>query len=191
MVAKSQHVDPHQGRPNRTLLPEVALNNPRRNLIVDLHSLGDSALPGRALLAWVLLLGFTLAWAEPTVAQTTQPSAASAVAEKINPMNWRMPSFRLPNFLVRDEEQERIVKRKNGLVTDIKDTASRSWQRTKETFNPARLNPMNLFAGPTPTQPGDGEKKPGFFSSLLSPAAPQPEERVATVNEWLGQERPE
>lgn len=107
---------------------------------------------------------------------------------KLNPMNWKVPSFRLPNFLVHNDDQERIVERKNGLVSDVKSTASRSWQRTKETFNPARLNPMNLFAG-TSTD-STTEKKPGFFSSLLSPAPAEPEERVATVNDWLGQERP-
>lgn len=125
---------------------------------------------------------------ESASAQQTAGGEPSTFTEKINPMNWRVPSFRLPDFLVRHDEQERIVERKNGLVTDIKGTASRSWQRTKETFNPARLNPMNLFAGPAP-QP-QAEKKPGFFSSLLGPAKPEPEERIATVNEWLGQERP-
>lgn len=125
---------------------------------------------------------------QPVSAQ--QPGPVSKVAEKINPANWKLPSFRLPNFLVPQDEQSRIVQRKDGLVQDIKGTASRSWQRTKATFNPARLNPMNLFAGAAGPSNNGGEKKPGFFSSLLSPPVSQPTERVATVNEFLGQSRP-
>jgi len=145
----------------------------------------SQASPRPALLFVVALAVFLLAPVGSVSAQQSGESPTSGIAQKINPANWKMPSFRLPNFLVRHDEQERIVERKDGLVSDIKGTASRSWQRTKKTFNPARLNPMNLFAGPT-TGP-DQEKKPGFFSSLLTP--PQPEERVATVNEWLGQDR--
>lgn len=125
---------------------------------------------------------------QPASAQ--EPGPVSKVAEKLNPVNWKLPTFRLPNFLVPQDEQSRIVQRKDGLVQDIKGTASRSWQRTKETFNPARLNPMNLFAGAAGPSNTTDEKKPGFFSSLLSPPESQPAERVATVNEFLGQSRP-
>ncbi len=135
----------------------------------------------------LLVVGVALASTGSLAAEqpgTSQPSAAA----KLNPMNWKMPSFHMPEFLVPNNDQERIVKRKNTLVGDIKTTASKSWQRTKATFNPARLNPMNMFAGPT-KQPGRQEK-PGFFSSLLSPSSPEPEERVATVNQFLNQDRP-
>ncbi|MFG0290249.1 MAG: hypothetical protein ACF8CQ_18870 [Rhodopirellula sp. JB044] len=138
----------------------------------------------RICVAFLIVVAVSTANPNDVAAQDSQPSAMS----KLNPMNWKVPSFRLPNFLVHNDDQERIVERKNGLVSDVKSTASRSWQRTKETFNPARLNPMNLFAG-TSTD-STTEKKPGFFSSLLSPAPAEPEERVATVNDWLGQERP-
>lgn len=139
----------------------------------------------------ISFVAFTLVLGEPVAAQQQQPSAFSKVVQKANPANWKIPSFRLPNFLVPHDEQDRIVTRKNGLFQDVKDTTSRSWQRTKQTFNPARLNPMNLFAGPSggTTTPNDADK-PGFFSSLLSAPAPEPAERVASVNEFLGQQRP-
>jgi len=132
-----------------------------------------------------------VAFSNDNVLAEQQPSMVSKVAEKVNPINWKMPSFRLPNFLVPNNEQDRIVQRKNTLVQDIKDTSSRSWQRTKQIFNPARLNPMNLLAGPDAGgSRADDPNKPGFFSSLLSPVPSEPTERVATVNEFLGQERP-
>ena len=135
--------------------------------------------------AFAFALSFSV---EPVSAQ--EPGPISKVAEKINPANWKLPTFRLPNFLVPQDEQNRIVQRKDGLVQDIKGTAARSWQRTKDTLNPSRLNPMNLFAGASSSSDHGGQKKPGFFSSLLSPPASQPTERVATVNEFLGQSRP-
>lgn len=137
------------------------------------------------IIAFAIALTFSV---QPVSAQA--PGPVSTVAKKINPANWKLPSFRLPNFLVPQDEQSRIVQRKDGLVEDIKGTASRSWQRTKATFNPARLNPMNLFAGAAGAGNATDEKKPGFFSSLLSPPESRPSERVATVNEYLGQPRP-
>ncbi len=135
----------------------------------------------------LLTVCVSLATTGSVVAQepgTTQPS----IATKLNPMNWKMPAFHMPEFLVPKNDQERIVERKDTLVSDIKTTTSQSWQRTKTTFSPARLNPMNLFSGST-TQPGH-QTKPGFFSSLFSPAESKPEARVATVNEFLNQDRP-
>lgn len=124
-------------------------------------------------------------------AQQSGPREPTTTMQKMNPVNWKMPSFRLPNFMVPQDEQTRIVKRKDGLVTDVKDTASRSWKRTKEVFNPARYNPMNLFAaGPEETQRPTSEDKPGFFSSMFGPPHNEPVERVATVNEFLSQDRP-
>lgn len=99
-------------------------------------------------------------------------------------MNWKVPEFLVPN-----KDQDRIVERKNTLVGDIKTTASSSWQRTKTALNPARLNPMNLFASSDPAEPAK-KKEPGFFSSMFSPSEPKPEDRVATVNQFLNQERP-
>lgn len=171
----------------------ASILNPHREHSLNTHRPFANPTPSRGRHATMLsricvvlfvTVGFSLTNVGSVAAQGSEPSAF----QKLNPMNWKVPSFRLPNFLVGHDDQDRIVERKNGLVTDVKTTASRSWQKTKETFNPARLNPMNLFAS-SATEPAT-EKKPGFFSSLLSPAAPEPEERVATVNDWLGQERP-
>jgi len=114
------------------------------------------------------------------------------MASRLNPANWTMPKLRMPkmpSLLPGQEDRTRIVKKRDNLLTDVSDTAKRSWQRTKETLNPARLNPMNLFAGNSDTPASTNTpKKPGFFSSLFAP--PEPQERVASVSDWLKQERP-
>ena len=131
------------------------------------------------------------------VALSSQPASAQeggfgAMASKLNPMNWSMPkpAFRLPNFMVQHDDQDRIVERKNTLVTDVKSTASRSWQRTKETFSPARLNPMNLFAGPSETSAPPAKNEPNLFQSMFSTQPKEPEARIAGVNDFLDQQRP-
>jgi len=102
-----------------------------------------------------------------------------------------MPKFNVPSFggmLPGQDDRQRIVKKKDGLFADVGSTARRSWAKTKETLNPARLNPMNLFAAGDAAAPSE-PKKPGFFSSLFAPPE-EPTERVATVNDFLNQERP-
>ncbi len=167
---------------NSTL--EVFLNMFCHFWIPQLRRLGSIRTLAMLSLAFV----FAISSASSSFAQQSGAPPSSSAPSKLNPMNWKMPSFHMPEFLVPNDDQERIVQRKNTLVGDIKSTSSKSWQRTKAIFNPARLNPMNMFAGPTP--PPGHQKKPGFFSSLLSPSTPEPEERVATVNQFLNQDRP-
>lgn len=148
---------------------------------------------------WSIRALLVLSIVAMTSAGTAQAQTGSApasgiggMARKLNPMNWKMPkpNFRLPNFLVQNQDQDRIVERKNSLLTDVRMTASRSWQRTKETFSPAKLNPMNLFAGgnnaPAPTT----QSSPGFFQNMFSTPPEPPEDRVANVTDFLGQQRP-
>jgi hypothetical protein len=153
----------------------------------------------RLTLCVCLLVGSQCLAATSASAQEAEPGALSKVAQTLNPANWKMPSlpkapsFKMPAFLVPEADQNRIVERKDGLMTDVKNTASASWQRTKETFNPARLNPMNMFAGAgTESTATKQSESPGFFSSLFGApkAETGPEERVANVNDFLGLERP-
>lgn len=163
------------------------------------HPFKSSSISSRRIIGLLVIVIALAATIQPNTAsaQNAAPNPISNAASKLNPMNWKMPTFpktrlRLPNFLVPKTDQERIVQRKNGLMDDMKATTAASWKRTKEVLNPARLNPMNLLAGPSksPSEP----KSPGFFSSLFgapaSPQASQPEERVATVNQFLSQQRP-
>lgn len=151
--------------------------------------------PARGIALTAILIFAALCPTLATAQSSSQPGPVGSMFQKMNPMNWKMPamkapSFRLPNFMVQQNDQERIVERKNTLVTDVKSTASRSWQRTKETLNPARLNPMNLFAGPsTNAPPPRNDSSPGFFKSMFT-SPPEPEERVANVNDFLNQQRP-
>lgn len=152
----------------------------------------------RHLAAWMVVLLGSLLLDQSTASAQEPTNPFAKMAQGLNPANWKAPSmpkapkFRLPSFLVPQDEQNRIVERKDGLMTDVKNTASRSWQRTKETFNPAKLNPMNMFAGMS-GPPKEKSSSPGFFSNMFGGGAaanPGPEERVANVNDYLSLPRP-
>jgi hypothetical protein len=108
----------------------------------------------------------------------------------LNPANWKMPT--LKTFMPGQDDKDRIIKRKDGLVTDVKQTASRSWAKTKETFNPMRLIPGGLFAGDSQAAPKSSEpvQKAGFFSSLMGNAQTDVEQTSGSVNDFLNQNRP-
>ena len=155
-----------------------------------------------ALFAGIVMCDAQRASAQSAVAPPTsgaaeqQPGMMTRFVKTLNPVNWKVPGvgFRLPNFMVARQDQDRIIERKDGLMSDVRDTASRSWTRTKEVLNPARLNPMNMLAGPQdPAQTATPPKSesPGFFRSLFAPPASEPEERVAGVNDFLGLQRPQ
>ena len=145
------------------------------------------------------LLALSLAVGNPVCATAADPAANPAArpgGSKLNPANWSMPrGFRLPSFLVPNDDQDRIVKRKTGLIDDVKSTSARTWQRTKTALNPARFNPMNLLSGGTSTPGPGGESKPGFFASLFGAgqlsAAEAPDSRIAGGAGFLNQERPQ
>ena len=125
--------------------------------------------------------------------KTTDPTPIGQMAAGLNPMNWKMPEWKLPNFrelLPAQEEKARIKKKKDGLVDEVTQTASRSWNRTKRALDPQKLNPANFFTAsarmPSKTPPKKSE--PGFFRSLFSPAPPA--DQNATVTDFLRQSRP-
>ena len=120
------------------------------------------------------------------------------MAKGLNPANWTMPEFELPKFnapsmpsfktmLPGQEEKRRIVKKKNGLVDEVSQTASNSWNRTKDAFNPMKMASWRPFGG-NEAPPKPESKSPGFFSSLFQ-AAP-PEAKPTTVTDFLGQSKP-
>lgn len=113
----------------------------------------------------------------------------------LNPMNWKMPKFKRPamqQVLPTQVEKQRIKERKNSLVSEVSQTASRSWKKTKQVLNPKRLLPTNLFAaGPEQPQPPQQQEveQVGFFEQLLRPMTPEPDQGT-TVNDFLKQDRP-
>ena len=115
----------------------------------------------------------------PTETAKTAPSALTTWAKKLSPTNWAMPSMK--KILPGQDEQNRIIERKDGLMTEVTGSAKNSWQRTK-----AALNPMNLLPAGNRT-PSSKADKPGFFSRLLSP--PTPTETPSTVTDFLKQDR--
>ncbi len=121
-----------------------------------------------------------------------KPSPVGQMVETLNPVNWRMPKWQMPKFsgiLPAKEEKVRIKKKKDSLFDEVKQTASKSWQRTKEVFNPQKLNPTRFLPAsakmPSSKPPKD---EPGFFGSLFAP--PPAPQNPRTVTDFLGQEKP-
>lgn len=136
------------------------------------------------------LITAVMATSGDAIAQDAQPTTPfGQMASKLNPANWTMPNFR--GLLPGQDETTRIKTRKEGLVTEVKQSASNSWKKTKEVFNPQKLNPANYFstASTRIDEEPVGEPKPGFFSSLFMPKEPV-QEKTSTVQDFLKQERP-
>ena len=113
----------------------------------------------------------------------TAPSALGTMASKLNPANWKMPSFGMPKFssiMPQTSEQDRIIEKKDGLVSEVSNTAKASWKRTTSALNPMKMLPA---ANRTPSAT---QKKPGFFSRLFSPPPP---ENSSTVTDFLKRDR--
>ncbi|QDT08685.1 hypothetical protein [Planctomycetes bacterium K23_9] len=113
----------------------------------------------------------------------------------LNPANWKMPG--LTTFMPAKEDKDRIIKRKDGLVSDVKETATRSWTKTKETLNPMRLLPTSLFgstatpASTTADAPaGTPIQKAGFFSSLMGNSEKEVQQTSSSVDDFLRQNKP-
>lgn len=142
---------------------------------------------------WITLSVVMLCGSPARGEETTGPSPMRRMVDTMNPTNWKMPTFlKMPKFsgiMPAKQDQMRIKKKKDGLVADVSQTASRSWQRTKETLSPQNLNPIKFFpaSARTPSKP-KADSGPGFFGSLFAPR-PQPES-PNTVNGFLGQAKP-
>ncbi|MEM6689678.1 MAG: hypothetical protein AAF664_09640 [Planctomycetota bacterium] len=110
-----------------------------------------------------------------------------------NPTNWKLPQFKLPslaNLLPQKSEKERVIRKKDGLVSEVRSTAGNTWKRTREALDPAKLNPARFFTASNRQQSDrkPESSKPNFFKALFAP--PEPEApRISTPAEFLKQER--
>ena len=103
------------------------------------------------------------------------------------PKFFKMPKF--SGILPTKQEKTTIRKKKDGLVSEVTQTASRSWARTKETLSPKNLNPIRFMpASSRKPAAAPKTKEPGFFGSLFSPEPPP--RRNDTVTDFLGQDKP-
>lgn len=117
------------------------------------------------------------------------PNPLVRMVNGLNPANWTMPKLKMPTmstFLPTSEEKERVITKKDGLVSEVSSTAKKSWTRTKQALNPMRLIPAG-FRQNSESKPATG-KKPGFFSSLFAPYPPEESEPAQSVTDWLKQE---
>lgn len=159
----------------------------------------DLATRNRFPLALSLLAAISLTIPSTVTAQgfnagdsTTTPTAPSAMGDflrGLNPANWKMPSFGA--LLPGEDEQDRIVEKKDSLFTEVRKSASNSWQRTKNAFAPiTKLNPVPaMMASDRKPVESPKAKKPGFFKSLFS--LPKANDGPATTTtDFLRQDRP-
>ena len=130
--------------------------------------------------------------------------------QSMNPQNWKMPEMKMPkmrmpkmrmpsfgNIMPGKAEKDRIVKRKDSLVTEVKQTAHRSWTKTKQTLNPKRLIPAAFLADDndrqSPVRQSSGGTLDGFFGNIMSPPEPFGDEESksnSTVTDFLRQNKP-
>ncbi|GAA4470089.1 hypothetical protein [Novipirellula rosea] len=132
-----------------------------------------------SVIALVLAFNINTAKAQSPSSDSSMPTMGEFMSG-LNPMNWKMPNFK--SLLPGQDETARIKQKKEGLVSEVTQSASRSWQRTKEVLDPRRLMPA-----PSTTPKDDS---PGFFASMFGGAKSAEEieaERVATVSDFLAQ----
>ncbi|MCC9603603.1 hypothetical protein LOC67_23890 [Stieleria sp. JC731] len=143
-----------------------------------------SAAFAAAVLTTLFVLSPSTGFAQETTPDLPPASPVSQLVSNLNPLNWKMPS--MGSILPSKAEKDRVITKKNSLVTEVSTTAKKSWQRTKETLNPMRLIPAGFRTPSTETKPAE-PKSEGFFSKLFSPFPPK-EEDEATVTDWLRQD---
>ncbi|MGB7345399.1 MAG: hypothetical protein WBD20_14380 [Pirellulaceae bacterium] len=150
--------------------------------------------PKNRMAAAVLSLAFVAALVATPMATADEYQPVTPVGrmmQGLNPANWKMPTMK--TFLPGQADKDRIIKRKDGLVTDVKDTASRSWTKTKETLNPMRLIPTSLFT-PMEQQAAPASEpvqKAGFFSSMFGGGQQaEVQQTSGNVNDFLRQNKP-
>lgn len=141
--------------------------------------------------AALVVVAFALCSSAASADEVIRPSPVARAASTLNPTNWRMPQFlKMPKFsgiFPAKEEKARIRKKKDSFVDEVSQTASRSWQRTKETLSPKNLNPIR-FMPASAKKPSKSNDEPGFFGSLFAP--PTQPKNAETVNDFLGQAKP-
>ena len=123
-----------------------------------------------------------------------ESSRLGQVANAMNPFNWKMPKFKMPNFksvLPNKAEQTEVKKKKDGLFDEVGKTVSNSWTKTKNALNPKNMNPTKFFTASS-KKPAKNElkkdKQPVFWSSLLNPW-PEEKPQKNTVSDFLRQPR--
>jgi hypothetical protein len=125
---------------------------------------------------------------ESTTEPLPPPNPFGQMMQSLNPANWRMPKLKMPtmkNFMPTKKEKDRVITKKDSLVTEVSETTKNTWRRTKETLNPMRLIPAGFKQDPE-TRPAP-KKQGGFFSNLFAPRQPEPEQ-AQSVTDWLKQD---
>ncbi|MCO8121121.1 hypothetical protein NHH03_05175 [Stieleria sp. TO1_6] len=135
-----------------------------------------------------IVLPLSVVAQEPAEDPPLPGNSLTRMMSGLNPANWQMPKMKMPTmdqFLPTRQEKDRVITKKDGLVTEVSDTAKKSWTRTKETLNPMKLIPAG-FKQNSQTTPAP-KKEGGFFSNLFAPKAAETEQ-APSVNAWLKQE---
>lgn len=152
----------------------------------------QNALHLTTILFIAICVSLSSATAQEAGSSSTRDAGAAPLGP-LNPANWKMPSFKMPSLegmLPQAEEKQRIVKKKDSFFSEIGKTVSNSWNRTKEAFNPQKLNPTRFLTASsrTPSKQAS-ESKPGFFSSLFS-SGKEDHSKSSTLD-FLKRDRPQ
>lgn len=121
------------------------------------------------------------------------------LAGRLNPMTWELPEFRPPgwdvpsfdNVLPGHGDHQRVIKKKHGLLSEVSQTAKKTWWRTRATLHPRNLDPANLFADSAESRDDatPPDRSPGFLRSLFG-SPDQPDKRVASIDDFMSRPRP-
>lgn len=124
---------------------------------------------------FVLTTAPTLAVAAPPM--TGKPKSGQWL-DTINPTKWDWPSMPW------SQEPPRIQKKSEGVVSNLNQSAKKSWSKTKSVLNPSRL----FINDDKPKPAKQKDSSTGFFSGLFAPKE-EPKE-VNTVNDFLSLPHP-
>ena len=147
----------------------------------------ESKLFARTILALAVLGMIVITPENARSEEKMPPSTMQRFARGMNPMTWTMPDF---GALMPSQDQPKKTKpKKPSFFSQVSDSASGGWSKTKSFFNPKKLHPSRIFPASTRSNQVRSEpKEPGFWGSLFS-SEPERQE-ISTVNDFLRQSRP-
>ena len=123
-----------------------------------------------------------------------KPSPMAKVTQGLNPKNWKLPKWKMPDFsrLIPGGEKKkapaREMKKRGSMLEGVSKTASNSWNKTKQVFDAEKLNPMKYLPASSKGKSKEAKSKPGFFRSLWGTKEQQP--APATPTDFLRLDRP-
>jgi len=128
----------------------------------------------------LITIFFILGFVSPCVGAPPKSGGGSSISKVFNPTQWEWPSMPWST------EPPRIKKKSQGVVSDMNRSAKRGWEKTKDVLNPSKMFVSD--PAPKPSKSMKEKSEPGFWGSVFGTKPPKKD--VETVNDFLGQPRP-